>query len=277
MFGFYKLHAFKIRELAVNADKRRYAIADEAPRHYLDADFYEDLVPLDTIPKQFDSAVARYGLDTVLAHGIVPWHIVQVTWWLTKAFAGNDVDEIIRLSADLGHYIGDLHVPLHSTHNYNGQLTNQHGIHGFWESRLPELYAQEYDFFVGKAVYIHDVETIVWQRFEESFAAKDSVLLFEKELRQQLHDDHLYSYELRGQSLVKTQSQQFSDQYHNRLDNMVERRMQQSIFLVGSLWMTAWVDAGQPDLSALDQIDSSRYQVDTLVHGKKMIGRPEFD
>jgi hypothetical protein len=38
----------------------------------------------------------------------------------------------------LGHYIGDAHVPLHTTSNYNGQKTNQHGIHGLWESRIPE-------------------------------------------------------------------------------------------------------------------------------------------
>ena len=32
---------------------------------------------------------------------------------------------------------------------------------------------------------------------------------------------------------------------------MVERRMRQAIFAVASLWYTAWVNAGQPDLSGL--------------------------
>ena len=30
---------------------------------------------------------------------------------------------------------------------------------------------------------------------------------------------------------------------------MVERRMRQSIFAVASFWYTAWVNAGQPDLT----------------------------
>ena len=32
---------------------------------------------------------------------------------------------------------------------------------------------------------------------------------------------------------------------------MVERRMRQAIFAVASFWYTAWVNAGQPDLSGL--------------------------
>jgi len=32
---------------------------------------------------------------------------------------------------------------------------------------------------------------------------------------------------------------------------MVERRMRQSVYAVASLWYTAWVNAGQPDLTKL--------------------------
>ena len=71
---------------------------------------------------------------------------------LTKAFQDRDAKKIIQLSSEFGHYIGDAHVPLHTTENYNGQLTNQVGIHAFWESRIPELFADtEFDYFVGKA------------------------------------------------------------------------------------------------------------------------------
>ena len=35
------------------------------------------------------------------------------------------------------------------------------------------------------------------------------------------------------------------------LSGMVERRMRASIARVGSVWYTAWVDAGQPDLKKL--------------------------
>lgn len=52
-----------------------------------------------------------------------------------------------KASADIGHYIADANVPLHTSENYNGQLTGQEGFHGFWETRLPELFIGSYSFF----------------------------------------------------------------------------------------------------------------------------------
>ena len=75
---------------------------------------------------------------------------------LTDAFKEKDQAKILKLSAEIGHYIADAHVPLHAHSNHNGQYTGQQGIHGFWESRIPELLAEkEWDFFIGKAAY-HD-------------------------------------------------------------------------------------------------------------------------
>ncbi|MEQ9167012.1 MAG: S1/P1 Nuclease, partial [Fulvivirga sp.] len=42
MIGFYKHNIQYITENAVNPDRRRYAVKDEAPRHYLDVDVYGD-------------------------------------------------------------------------------------------------------------------------------------------------------------------------------------------------------------------------------------------
>jgi hypothetical protein len=170
---------------------------------------------------------------------------------LTTAFRNEDVNRILRMSAEIGHYIGDSHVPLHTTSNYNGQKTGQRGIHGFWESRIPELYFDDYDFFVGKAGYIKAPQTYIWERIEESFAAVDSVLGFERDLTAQFGEERKYSYETRGQVNMKVYSQDFSRSYSNMLDGQIERRMKSAVISIGSFWFTAWIDAGQPDLSRL--------------------------
>ncbi len=253
MIGFYKYHIEFITEHAIDPDKRRYAIDGEAERHFIDLDRYykygED--PFEVIPKKWKDAVAKFGEDTLKANGIVPWHIDVMVKRLTVAFQKEDLDKILRISADLGHYIGDAHVPLHTTENYNGQLTNQRGIHGFWESRLPELYADNYDFFVGKAKYIEDPLGKAWEVVKASFAAKDSVLLFEAELSKQFPPDRKYSFENRGATLMKVYSEEYSKAYDKMMNGMVERRMREAIITVGSLWYTAWVNAGQPDLKRL--------------------------
>ncbi len=51
---------------------------------------------------------------------------------LTFAFKERNQARILKLSAEIGHYISDAHVPLHASHNHNGQFTGQNGIHGYW-------------------------------------------------------------------------------------------------------------------------------------------------
>lgn len=247
MLGFYKRNIEFITEHAVDPDKRRYAVIGEAQRHYIDLDNYGDN-PFENIPRKWDDAVAKFSEDTLQAHGIVPWHIDVMVRRLTFAFKNMNLDQILRYSSDLGHYVGDAHVPLHTTKNYNGQLTNQKGIHGFWESRLPELFSGDYNFFVGKARYIDNVLDFAWETVRQSFAAKDSVLEFESELNARYSADRKYAFENRGAALMRVYSEEYSRDYHIMLNGMVERRMRQTIVAVGSLWYTAWVNAGQPDL-----------------------------
>ncbi len=253
LFQFYKYHIDFIGEHAVDPDKRRYAVQGEAEKHYIDIDHYikdgED--PFKVVPKKWDEAVEKFTEDTLRKYGISPWNIQSMLRKLTKAFQDNDLERILKYSAELGHYIGDAHVPLHTTENYNGQLTNQKGIHGFWESRVPELFYNEYDFITGKAKYIDYPLMDTWKFVEHSFRAVDSVLTFEKQLSKDWPDDKKYAYEKRGQLTMKVYSSEFSKEYSERLNGMQERRMKAAIKSIGSYWYTAWVNAGQPDLSTL--------------------------
>lgn len=244
MNPFYKKHIRYIVEASVNPDKRRYAIAEEGPRHYIDMDDY------DSLPKYWTEAIQKLSKDSLMAHGIVPWHTYTMYLRLREAFMSGNTDKILRISSELGHYVADAHVPLHTTSNHNGQKTDQHGIHGLWESRLPELFSTNYDFFVGRAAYIPDVQQAMWDVVQESHACVDSVLTFEKQLSD--HElSHKYSFETRAKQTVKVYSYRYSKLYHNMLAGMVERRMRSSIKMVGDIWYTAWVDAGQPDLTKL--------------------------
>ena len=255
LVGFYKKHIDHLTEHAVDADKRRYAIKEEAPRHYIDIDHYGKN-PFEIMPRKWTDAVEKFSEDTLLTYGIVPWHIQTVYNRLIKAFEEKDIDYILKNSADLGHYVSDAHVPLHTTENYNGQLTNQKGIHAFWESRLPELFADDYDYLVGTAEYQYSVLDVAWQAVESSFNSLDSVLLFEKELSREFEQDKQYSYEKRGTKTIKVKSADYSLAYHTKLDGMVERRLRLSIIAIGNLWYSAWVDAGQPILEGMQKSDN---------------------
>lgn len=251
MMVLFKANIEFIAEHAVDPDKRRYAVNGEAPRHYIDLDRY-GAWPYPELPREWNLAVARWSEDTLQAHGIVPWWSQVMLKRLTDAFAEKDQVRILKLSAEIGHYISDAHVPLHACTNYNGKLTGQDGIHGFWESRIPELFAgSEYDFFIGKAGYIEKPGDFIWNRVLESAAAADSVLKTEAVLNARFAPDKKYAFEERSGKIIRQYSTAYSRAYSDMLNGMIERRMRQSIFAVASFWYTAWVNAGQPDLRNL--------------------------
>ncbi len=280
MIGFYKSHINEITEHAVDPDKRRYADSLEAPRHFLDADHFGEN-PFDSIPRKWKDAVKKYPKDTLTKYGIVPWHIEKTYYNLVKAFEMRDSAKILKYSADIGHYIADAHVPLHTSVNYNGQLTNQVGLHAFWESRLPELFADDYDFFVGRATYIEQPLDKAWQILENTFSMLDSTLRIEKELSSKFESDAKYDFSERDGKVIRNYSLAYSKAYHEALNGMVERQMRKAIFHTGCYWYSAWVDAGQPELKNLrkeDQTEEEKKQIaleEKQYKSGKIIGRDE--
>lgn len=251
MLVFYKNNIDFLTEHAVDPDKRRYAVKDEGPRHYIDINYYGDY-PYDSLPRKWNDAVTKYSEDSLMAYGIVPWHVQVMLGRLTNAFKEKNLSSILKTSAEIGHYIADAHVPLHANSNHNGQYTNQRGIHGFWESRVPELLAEkEFDFFIGHAEYIQNPAEYIWDVVLESANAADSVLNFERALTKEFPADRKYSFETRNTIITRQYSTDFTKAFNKKLNGMVERRMRKAIFSVSSFWYTAWVNAGQPDVTPL--------------------------
>ncbi|HAD11105.1 MAG TPA: hypothetical protein DCF33_01575 [Saprospirales bacterium] len=199
-----------------------------------------------------EKPVAAFYREHLSEHGVLPWNLQRMQRQLTDAFRQRDGKRILKLAADMGHYIGDAHVPLHTTSNYNGQKTGQHGIHGFWESRIPELFADDsYDYFVGKPEYIERTEDWFWQSVFDSNKLVDSVLNFEKALRRSFPQDRQMCPDMRLGTMVVVPCRDFAAAYQESLNGMIERRLRAAIHAVSSAWYTAWVDAGEPDLSVI--------------------------
>jgi hypothetical protein len=250
MADFYKANIDFITEHAVDPDKKRYVDSLEAPRHFLDADHYGKR-PFMKLPVKWKEAVKKYSEDTIKKYGTVPWEIQYQYYRLVDAFKRHDTTDILKTSANLGHYVADAHVPLHLTLNYDGQLTHQNGIHALWESRLPELFSDQYNYYVGKARYIENPLNEAFKICRASFKCVDSVLRFERAINQSFPQDKKYETVRRNNKNMQDYSQAYAKAYHTALKGMVARRMRSSILEIGSFWYSAWVDAGQPNLDKL--------------------------
>jgi len=274
---FYKSNIQYITDHATDPDKRRYADTAEAPRHYLDVEVYE--THIDSIPRKWDNAVKKYGLTKLYKNGILPWQIQHTYYKLVNAFKQHDSIRILIHSAYLGHYLADAHVPLHTTENHNGQLSNQIGIHGFWESRLPELFSEKYNFMVGRAAYINDPLKASWIIITHTHGLVDSTLKLEKQLNKKFPSYRKYSYSKRKEVLTKQYSLEYSRDYHSQMNHMVEKQMRAATLAIGSFWFSAWVDAGQPTLENMVKAipDPAAIKAEKEINAKfrtgKIIGR----
>ncbi len=264
LYSFFKSHRDWIVLHAVDADLRKHRLIGEAEKHFIDLDLYG--FSIDSLkryfPRKLEDAQRIFGDSTLEANGVGPWSVSQTYYRLVASFSEGDEARILRNASDLGHYISDLHVPLHTTSNYNGVRTGQQGIHSLWETQLPELFIESYNLTPGVhsrlplARYLRNSEKCIWEALIASHQAIDSVLYFEAMLSQEMGRTTTYAYVERGRTQQRMRSPEFARRYHNALNGQVERRMQKAIYTVSSLWYSAWIDAGQPELPPISMHES---------------------
>jgi hypothetical protein len=111
----------------------------EGPRHFLDCEAYGGPAG---VPRDEEAAQAKLGA-AFYRNGVVPW-VIQDRWRdLVAAFRSRDPQQVAYATAILSHYVADLHVPLHTTENHDGEATGQRGVHSRWETGLVERFVQE--------------------------------------------------------------------------------------------------------------------------------------
>lgn len=253
---FFYNHIDFITQEASVPDIRKYALnyKEENGRHYFDM---ENFGPVESLPQTLEEAKQKYDAKFLNDNGILPWYIEEMMAKLTKAFKDKNRAEILFLAADLGHYIGDAHMPLHTSANHDGQLSDQKGIHSLWESRLPELFAKNYKLNVPEAQYYEDVHKATWAMINDTHSLVKPLLDIDKKLRTSTPEDGVFKKDAEGK-ILKTKyntavfSEEYAEKLHKDLNGMVESQMRKAIAATASFWYTAWVNAGKPDLSTLD-------------------------
>ena len=216
--------------------------------------------------------------------GIVPYHLYQYYFALVHAFEERNPKKILRRANDIGHYVADASVPLHTTKNYNGQLTGQIGIHAFWENRIPELLGDsEFDYFVGKAEYVENVRDFFWSIVLKSHSLKDKVLEAEKKVSSYIPDNEKYEFIERNGIITRVQSEKYTRSFNKEMNGMVEMRLRDAIKALGDTWYTAWIDAGQPELKNISNIQWSKNEQEEMKklnnaeNNGNLMGRDHWD
>ena len=162
------------------ADNRRKTDATEGIKHYIDIDAYTDFVETHKIVEGENDAFSKYGKDFVMKNGTLPWVTDSTYHILVKHFKAKDWEKVLLTAADLGHYVGDGHMPLHLTVNYDGQLSGQKGIHGRYESRMINMYIDSLEVKRTRIHRVKDVRRYVFDYMYYNYRYKDSLLNADK-------------------------------------------------------------------------------------------------
>jgi hypothetical protein len=138
-FPFFANNAQWISDHATDADTRKSSDPTEDPKHYIDIEDYPEFAA-GTLSHDINVLIALHGSSTVTGIGVVPWAIIWSMDSLTNCLRRGDSTRALQFAADLGHYVGDAHQPLHVTNNYDGAMTGNNGIHSRYESTMLATY-----------------------------------------------------------------------------------------------------------------------------------------
>jgi hypothetical protein len=233
---FEKRKAYLI-ERSVDPDLWRNVFPEEESNHFVDLDYFGKY-PFSELPHEFDRAVQKWGRAVIMEQGRLPWRTQELFGKLQKEFEGLRrenapgylQDNIAYYAAIIAHYVGDGHVPLHAVVNYDGQRTNQQGIHGRWESELFERARTRLKIAPSAPTPVKDPREFMFQVLLDSNRLADGVLAADKKAvaGREFYDDGYFDVLAREQLTT------------------LERRINDAITAVASTIIGAWEAAGRP-------------------------------
>lgn len=203
----------------------------EKMRHYIFLNKY-GMFPYFDLPHSYKAAVKKYGLGHITRNGVLPWQIGEYSLKLTNAFRAHDWKQVQRDSAALAFYVADAHDPLHTTQNYDGQLTGQTGLEMRYGTELVERYSHFFMFRPDSASKVTDPTERAFQMVLESHSWVDQIILADL-----VALDGLPGY-----------TDEYFDSFYSRVGSIAMKEISEAAHDIGSYWYSAWLNAGSPEL-----------------------------
>src|SRR5690606_6872914 len=227
-----------ITEHSVDPDVRRNFDESEFPKHFIDIDFYPEFLDGKMIYDR-QQLTALYGDSVVTKMGILPWATLRTYNNLQKAFSEHNRDKVLIYAADLAHYVADAHQPMHTMLNYDGQFTNQKGVHARYESEMIERYFDALEESVnGNSVeQIDDPLDFIFSYIENSNSLGEVLLAADK---------------FADKRTGSTDNDNYYRLFWFRTKYITEIQFESAVNSLASLIFTAWSEAGEPSLTEIN-------------------------
>lgn len=203
----------------------------ERHHHFLYLDKYGRF-PFDSLPRSYKTAAAKYTKAKLEANGLLPWQVGVYSEKLTEAMKAGRWDEAKLDAAILANYVAEAHDPFNTTENFDGRLSAQTGINERFGRTLVDKYSSFFPMRPNDAVYISDPTDRAFEACLSSHSWLETILLADRNAR-------------RGEN---SYNDEYYDRFYNQAAAILIRQLSDAATDVGSYWLTAWVNAGRPQL-----------------------------
>lgn len=188
--------------------------------------------PFVALPRIYKAAIEKYGKRTLDTYGLLPWSVGLYSERLTEAMRAHNWDEARDAAATLAYYVGEAHDPFSTTTNYDGHLSAQMGVDERFDTSLVDRYSQFFYVRPNQATYIHDPTDHAFEMCLDAHSWLENILLTDRRTRQGLSD----------------YTDEYYDRFYSQAGAVLVRQISDASTDVASYWMTAWINAGRPQL-----------------------------
>ena len=203
----------------------------EKMRHYIFLNKY-GLFPYLDLPHSYKAAVKKYGLRHITRNGVLPWQIGEYSLKLTNAFRARDWKQVRLDSAALAFYVADAHDPMHTTQNYDGQLTGQTGLGMRFGTELVERYSHFFMFRPDTAAKVSDPTEYAFGMVLEAHTWVNQIVLAD----------------IMAIGAQPGYTDEYFDAFYSRVGSTAMKEISEAAHDIGSYWYSAWLNAGRPEL-----------------------------
>src|SRR5262245_7941270 len=235
---FFHQHQDELVMRVVDPDLFRVLGWEEDPNHFVNFGAKElGEYPFKELPREYGAAIEKFGMTTLRRNGLLPWRQQEEFGNLRRAFEGFSREAFgagntVLFAAVMSHYVQDAHQPLHASVNYDGQMTDNAGIHARFETALFERFQSRLTIRPVAPTPIVNARDAAFDALLSSYKLVDPILKADDEAK-------------RGKDT-------YDDEYFERLFTKVrpilEQRLGEAMTATAGLITGAWERAGRPAL-----------------------------
>ncbi|HEY6903874.1 MAG TPA: hypothetical protein VI216_06170 [Candidatus Acidoferrales bacterium] len=231
MLPFFQAHRPFLVEHVADAAAAEAKNPSERRNDFIQLDHYGQF-PFANLPRSYNEAVAKFGRRSVEAHGQLPWQIGLYSQKLTEALRTHNWSDVELFAAILAHYVAAAHDPFDTTTNSDGKISAQPGVNERFSRSLVDRYQRFFYVKPNEAAFIADPTDHAFEMCLSAHSWLENILLADR----------------RAHAGLSAYNDEYYDRFYAQEGAVLIRQLTDASTDIGSYWMTAWINAGRPQL-----------------------------